>query len=78
MMMSTVMENFQHLTQECPECTGSPVGGASRTTPGPFRGDQRDPAGDFVGPTLPTRGQRQRFRASVPPGRFRPCGHHGQ
>ena len=51
-----------------PQCGGSLVGGASRTPPGPFRGDRGDPAGDFLGPAMPTRGKRERFRASVPPG----------
>ncbi len=33
-----------------PQCGGSLVGGVSRTTPGPFRGERGDPAGDFLGP----------------------------
>ena len=47
---------------------GSLVGVAYRTTSEPFRGDPDDSTGDFLGPTMSTRGKRERFRDFFPPG----------
>jgi len=57
---------------------GSLVGVAYRTTFEPFRGDPDNSTGDFLGPAMSTRGKRERFRDSFPPGRVRPCVLHGR
>lgn len=44
------------------------LGVAYRTTFEPFQGDPGDSTGEFLGPAMSTRGKRERFRDSFPPG----------